>query len=218
VTGADVIRIETDLGLPFGEFICRWADSEGRIARNHAPHFHFDDEPDTPFVICLLHQPSRFLTGSDKCRFLTECEPDADHPLGQARCGIYQSRPVACRVFPTRFNDTGELAVIEDVPQNGRAEGNPAYDLCPRPWEPADLEPIDTVQQLVITRYEMHYFRQLADVWNRSPGPWQDFPEFLHAVYSRRVIAEPASERDGEAPSTLKFLSTDHRDAVRKAA
>ncbi|MGH7199171.1 MAG: YkgJ family cysteine cluster protein, partial [Planctomycetaceae bacterium] len=187
VTGADLLRIERRLRLPFAEFACRWADPSGVIARNYAPHFYFDDEPHVPFVICLLHAPSAFLPGTTKCRFLVECPADADHPLGAARCGIYEHRPGACRAFPTRLNETGDLAVIHDVPERGRAGDDPAYTLCPRPWTPDDLDPLETVQDLVITKYEMAFFHQLARLWNRSPRPWQVFPDFLRLVYAARV-------------------------------
>ena len=203
VTGADVLRIERDLGLTFWQFACRWADPNGSIARKYAPHFHFADEPQTPFVICLQHAASQFLTGTTRCQFLTECAPDPEHPLGVARCGIYASRPAACRVFPTRLNETAELAIIYDVPPRGRVSDDPAYDLCPRQWEPADLDPLDTLQSLVVAKYEMAFFHQLAQMWNRAPRPWNLFPDFLRLAYAGRVLREePQSHAE---PDTIKL-------------
>ena len=80
VTGDDILRIERDIGLEFWDFVCRWADKDGQIARNHAPHFHFSDEPQTPFVICLAQEQSLFLGETAKCRFLVECPPDDEAP------------------------------------------------------------------------------------------------------------------------------------------
>ena len=54
-----------------------------------------------------------------------ECPPDAEHPLGQARCGIYAARPSACRVFPTKFNDSGDLAALVAYTAKAR------YDIQP---------------------------------------------------------------------------------------
>ena len=206
VTGADVLRIEKHLGLSFWDFVCRWADEEGTIARNYAPHFRFSDEPETPFVICLMHAASEYFPGTTKCRFLMEGAPDAEHPLGEARCSIYRSRPGACRAFPAKLNPTGELAVLQDVPERGRPGGEALYELCPRPWEPADLDPLETPQDLVVAQYEMRFFFQLADMWNRSPRSWTAFPDFLRLVYSNRVLPATRQEelaRDG--PQTLKF-------------
>ena len=194
ITGADILRIERALRIDFWQFVCRWADPDGRIARNDAPQFHFADEPQIPFVVCLMHAQSHFLDGTTKCRFLTECEPDPLNPLGAAHCGIYDSRPAACRAFPMKLDSTGELAILYDVPPRGRAGRHPAYDLCPRPWDPADVDPLSAVQDLVLARHEMSFFRRLAEIWNRRPQSWLVFPDFLRLVYANRVVRERAGE------------------------
>jgi Fe-S-cluster containining protein len=190
VSGADILGIERQLGLNFWQFVCRWADPRGTIARDHAPQFHFEDEPETPFVICLLQSESAFMSGTQKCRFLVECEPDGHHPLGQARCGIYRQRPATCRAFPAKMDEDGQLAVLYEVPANGRADDNPLYSLCSRPWTPDDLDPLQTPQDLVVAAYEMAFFHRLAQIWNRSPRSWQIFPEFLRLVYAQRIVSE----------------------------
>jgi Fe-S-cluster containining protein len=195
LTGADILRIERELGLSFWEFVCRWEDRDGRISSGQAPHFHFADEPATPFAICLLQDQSRTFPGTSCCRFLDEQPRTLEHPLGTAQCGIYEHRPSACRVFPTRFNATGDMAVLHDVPERARPdrEGD-AYQLCPRPWEVSDVDPLAAPQDLIVLRYEMQFFREVAAVWNRSPGDWRIFPEFLRAVYSHRVLRETPGE------------------------
>jgi Fe-S-cluster containining protein len=219
VTGADVLRIERELGLAFWDFVCRWADPHGSIARKHAPHFYFADEPQTPFVVCLTHAKSHYLNGTSKCRFLNECQPDAEHPLGVARCGIYASRPMACRAFPTKLNQTGELAIIYDIPSHGRNQENAVYDLCPGEWKPSDLDPLQTVQDLVVAKYEMAFFHQLARLWNRAPRSWSLFPDFLTLAYSGRIIREEDAAENAE-PETIKFpaVRTGFRTAARRAA
>jgi hypothetical protein len=215
VTGADVMRIERDLQLDFWDFACRWADPNGNVAQKYAPQFYFDDDPQTPYVVCLKHADSTFFPGTTKCRFLTEGMPDAEHPLGQARCGIYGQRPLPCRVFPAKLNETAELAVLYDVPERGRGTDEPAYALCPTQWTAADLDPLDTMQNLVLAKYEMAFFHHLADIWNRQPRGWNIFPEFLRVVYRGRVVDAPE-----EAPSALKFPGTDSetRHSRTKAA
>ncbi len=101
-----------------------------------------------------------------------------------------------------KLNNTGDLAILYDVPKPGRDGGHRAYDLCPEPLQPSDFDPIQSVQELVISKYEMQFFQQVADIWNRQPGEWKMFPEFLHFVYAERIgvsetravaVAEPAA-------------------------
>jgi len=190
ISGADIMRITNELKLSFWEFVCRWEDPEGEIAQNYAPHFHFADEPETPFVICLIRNESRTWPGTGKCMFLDESPATDEYPLGTARCGIYEHRPAACRAFPMKLNESSELAIIPDVPERGRLSTDPIYKLCPRPWEVSDCEPVKTVQQLIVAKYEMQFFGNIAAHWNRRPGAFEAFPEFLRLVYSQRVRKE----------------------------
>jgi Fe-S-cluster containining protein len=216
VTGADIISIQRKLGLPFEEFVRRMPDPGGRIASGAVPHFSFDDSPDTPYVICLSHVASPFHANSSKCRFLIEGAPDEEFPLGRARCGIYGVRPSACRVFPTKFNATHDLVVVCDIPERLRNNTNPAYTLCPRPWEPADVDPIQSVQDLAVLKYELAFFRQVAELWNRTPGSWRVFPQFLEIVYSQRVGREEPAQNEG--PVTLPFPKPPEPQALQAAA
>jgi Fe-S-cluster containining protein len=200
ITGADIIRIEGRLSLDFWEFVCRWADPSSRIARNAAPHFFFEDEPQTPFVICLKHESS-IHSGTTRCRFLVESVPDAAQPLGTARCGIYESRPTACRSFPGRLSDDREIVILSDLSQETTRSGNRVYELCPRPWTPQDVDPIQLTQDLVVMQHELRFFQQIATVWNRTPRPWAVFPDFLRDVYQRRVVTETSQDVDQELVS-----------------
>ncbi len=188
ITGADILRIERGLNLTFWDFACRWADPEGQIARQHAPHFYFDDEPDTPFVISLMHRVSEVYPQTTACRFLVEGTPDTEHLLGRSRCGIHSLRPATCRVFPTKFNATGELAVIQEIPPPSRDGDEAVYDLCSRQWEPADLDPVEPLHDLIVARYEMQFFQLSRRPV--EPVPALAFPDFLRMVYSQRMVNE----------------------------
>jgi len=218
INGADIWRIERDLKLSFWDFVCRWEDPEGQIAQKYAPHFFFQEEPNTPFVICLTHERSHFLPGSSKCRFLREGQPDAEHPLGVGRCGIYHSRPGTCRVFPTKFNPTRELAMIVDVPLEAAESEHPAYNLCPRAWETSDLDPINTLEHLSYADFEMQFFHKVAALWNRRPGSWTIFPDFLKLVYSERIIHGEKVVEDEMMAETVKFPGPEEREETRRAA
>lgn len=204
VNGADILRIQREHRLSFWDFVCRWEDPDGTIARNYAPHFYFADEPDTPFAICLTHAASQNFPETSKCRFLIEDAPSDEAPLGTARCSIYETRPSACRAFPAKFNETEELAVIHDVPPSGRAANqHPAYELCPREWEPEDFDSLDLLPELAVAKFEMRFFHQLALLWNHQPRNWSLFPDFLGLVYSNRITR--AAKPPGEEPDILEF-------------
>ena len=208
LTGADILQIMSRQKRSFWDFVCRWPDPEGTIAQKYAPHFYFQDNPQTPYVISLIQEDSDQFPGTTRCKFLVEGAPTADLPLGVSHCGIYGERPSACRVFPTKFDRAGELAVLCDVPPEGKGGSHPAYRLCPRKWEPHDVDPIGQVQDLVIARYEMNFFFKLAQGWNARPGEWTSFPDFLQLVYAKRVLAreqDEASVPDSEPPIIIRF-------------
>lgn len=198
LTGADVLRLARSTRLSFWDFACRWADPEGIIAGDYAPHLRFADEPATLFVLCLLQEPSRVFADTGKCRFLEETLPDSDHPLGTGRCGVYEARPAACRVFPLRMQASSLLTVLGDVPAHGRpADGGPAYQLCSRRWEPGDIDPVQGPQDVAAAKFEAEFFFQVAAAWNQRPGHWQAFPEFLQLVYEQRIVKQrPDSAED----------------------
>ncbi len=214
LTGADILRIERGLNLSFWDFACRWADPEGQIAQHYAPHFHFEDEPGTPFVISLMHNNSAVFPETTRCRFLMEGEPDQEHPLGQSRCGIYQHRPAACRVFPTKLNATEELALIHDIPERTREGEGQVYDLCSRQWEPSDLDPVQPLHDLIVAKYEMRFFHQLAEMWNREPRPWEVFPDFVRMVYEQRLTREQPVEAEELEPATVPLPQTPAGDVT----
>lgn len=215
MTGADILRIERATGQTFWDFACRWEDRDGIIAGDYVPHLYFDDEPATPFTICLLHHPSQTYPGTTRCRFLKESAPTVHQPRGTASCGNYAHRPAACRVFPLRIHTSSPLAIISDVPVRGRTEeGNPAYELCPRPWQPSDVDPLQGPQDVAVAEYEAAFFRQVAALWNERPSAWLKFPDFLRMVYERRVVKpeDVVAEPDTSGPVTLPFPSQ-RRDA-----
>jgi len=201
VSGADIIRISTELSLSFWDFVCRWEDPDGDIAQKYAPHFRFEDEPQTPFVLCLIRSESQTWPGTGKCLFLEETPATEEHPLGTAKCGIYEHRPAGCRTFPTKLNSTSELAIIHDVPQRGQLNTDPIYSLCPRPWEAEDVNPIQGMQDLVVAKYEMQFFHLIADVWNRRPGSFAALPEFFQRIYQSRVRKESSLPEIEETPT-----------------
>jgi hypothetical protein len=46
----------------------------------------------------------------------------------------------------------------------------------------------------------MNFFFKLARAWNQRPGDWLLFPEFLQAVYARRVLRKDEDQHDEAGP------------------
>lgn len=178
LTFADIVHIIRSEPVTFWDFVMRWADPDGAISGGQVPHFYFDDDPATPFVIGLKHTESTAFEGTTRCGFLTETLA-ADGTVTSS-CGIYESRPMACRIFPATMRDTGEPGIGE-IPEYGRSEQSDAYRLCATEWSVDDLGP-EVCQQIDECRGDMQLMRVLADRWNDSPRPWQLFPEFLQAI------------------------------------
>ncbi len=182
LTGYDMIRIMTNLELPFWEFVCRYADESGEIAKGIAPHFHFDDDPETPFTIGLLQDASTHFPETQKCQFLKEHEKNDEHPLGVANCSIYEDRPMACRLFPARLDEQNEIGIV-NIPKFGRAGSNPAYQLCPRDWTTEDIDAEVARRDIGNTATEMQQMHLLAERWNASPRSWLLFPDVIQMVF-----------------------------------
>lgn len=207
ISGADILRIEQSLQRSMETFIHRWEDPDDLIACGTAPHFFFEDQPDLPFTICLKPEASQTFRKVTRCHFLREEAPTKEHPLGTAHCGIYDQRPLTCRVFPTKLSASGMLAELHAIPEHGRlSDPHPAYGLCSTPWHVEDIEPVSAVQDLVLIHFEMRFFQYVAESWNRRRESWELFPEFLRLVYQNRVVPEAATEaQPEETPAILKF-------------
>lgn len=215
MTGTDILRLQK-ADHSFWDFGCRWQDEGGAISQNYAPQIYFADEPTTPFVVCIRQVPSEVIPGTDRCRFLSESVNEKGEIT--AGCSVYDSRPAACRVFPLKFSPTRELVQLENPSPPKRASQHPAYQLCPRPWTTDDVDHIESAGILASAEYEMEFFKSVVNIWNRSVGPWEAFPNFIDLVYRRRVQVDspreilPMSEHQRPAPAT------DQRSTPRKAA
>lgn len=223
MTGADVIRIER-AGFDFWQFACRWEDPEGQIAGRYAPHIRFADEPETPFVLCLMQRPSEQFPGTGRCGFLREETTDAGGKVIRPGCSIYESRPAACRAFPMKFDRSRELVELHEVFDPPKAVQSEAYKLCPRAWTADDVDGVEAAQTLAAAEYEASFFNKVVSLWNTRPGEWTTFPTFLRIIYSSRVKVEESSQEDRDQPVTYSIddyrqaPSRQHDNEVRRAA
>jgi Fe-S-cluster containining protein len=188
LTGRDIFRIVTELRVPFSRFVRRWADPSCVLARGIAPHFFFDDDRQTPYVIGLRHTESRMFPGTRKCVFLEESPADGNASRPTGRCSIYERRPVGCRVFPSRLDEAGAWGT-RAPPEPADERLHEAYRLCSRTWSVFDFDLEGALNDLRACRSEMELFHAIAHCWNAQPGPWPFFPDFLELIYTALAAA-----------------------------
>jgi Fe-S-cluster containining protein len=174
----DIQRIISEQKVEFGDFVCGWGESEGRIGTGVVPRFYFQDAPGVPFVIGITPRPSQTFPGTRKCPFLREEPASPGNCRGEASCSIYESRPLACRIFPFHRSSSGEIEVSPELEVHAKRK-EPPYSLCPSKWTLGDQQREAVEDDLAALEVEMRFLGQLAARWNRQPGLWAHFPAFL---------------------------------------
>lgn len=182
ISGADLFRLVSEGGLDPWQFLCRWEDTSGLIGRGIAPQFYFEDAPGVPFVIGLLSAESEQSSGGRKCAFLAE-SPEGSS-CGTSGCSVYEQRPAACRVFPFRWTDAGGIGL-----QSVTSPSGAPVTLCPTRWNITPEQAAQAADDLTELQSQMELFKSVAAVWNRNPGLWELFPEFILSVYERLAPA-----------------------------
>ena len=133
------------------------------------------------------------MSDSYRCMFLQEWNGEdfllPDLTQITARCGIYGNKPLTCSIFPAKLHDDG-LTGLAANPGSDNISGNPAYDLCPRILDEDDLADHSgkTIKNLVLYKYEMDYFKSVAEIWNKEPGDYAKYLAYLELVYKNRVL------------------------------
>lgn len=204
ITVFDALQISRDLSLPIGEFVTMIPHNAEKVKKMgdlHRP-LRFSDPgfEDSFFYIALKRVESRLIPGTVKCYFLQEwqrSEPVAkrgQHPGATVagRCGIYGSRPLMCRAYPS-FLHKDALGFITNPKSPGLEKANAIYTLCPEKWEAASFgsDPSQIIHQLVLNRYEIEFQNKLIEEWNASPRPLKEFFPYAVACYGNRFRVVP---------------------------
>ena len=218
ITVFDALQISRDLSLPIGEFVAmlpRDAAGAKRFGDLHRP-LRFSDPgfEDTFFYIGLKQIESRLIPGTVRCHFLQEW-PRAEvipergsHPGAKiaGRCGIYGSRPMMCRAYPSFLHKDGALGMVANPADTPMTQANEIYTLCPDKWTLASFgsDTTQVVHQLVLNRYEIDFQNKLIDEWNARPRSLKEFFPFAVACYSGRfrVIPEMVTTPSVGQPAT----------------
>jgi Fe-S-cluster containining protein len=205
ITVFDALLISRDLNLPIAEFVTMVPQNDEGVKRlgnlNRPIRFSDPGFEDTYFYIGLKRVESRLFPGTVKCFFLQEwhrAEPVAargNHPGATVagRCGIYGSRPLMCRAYPSHLHPNGALGLIGNPKPAELVKTNAIYNLCPDKWDAASFgsDPTQVVHNLVLNRYEVEFQNKLIEEWNANPRPLRDFFPFAVACYANRFRLAP---------------------------
>lgn len=193
LTGYDLLKISKflDLDYPsFAQIIPVKEKEEIERQSNFSALFLFSDkELRTYYRFCLLMDESRLAEGTLKCMFLEE-EGLKDKII--AKCSIYECRPLVCATFPSKFDPTEKQGIVFNVEPDNLLSSHDVYNLCPRKITRDDIENShdEIMKNLILRKYEVDFFKNLADYWNRNPGTTVEFFRFLEKVYDNRVVVQ----------------------------
>jgi len=198
LTGYDIINLSRTLSVHPCSFIHIIAVEEGsdfEYKSKHAALFKFSDyDKDKYYIFSIRMLESALVPGTARCQFLLEWNLDNRNPSMDeiiARCGIYNCRPLVCRAFPTKFDDTEKLGILMNTASMNVNSEHPIYKLCPDNLTPADISDSDEIMKtLVLKKYELDFFKNIALYWNKNPGTLMEFLNFMVKAYRNRVTIE----------------------------
>jgi Fe-S-cluster containining protein len=169
VCGYDVWRISRELRVDPAAFVVAWQEEEPGSDG-------FRLEPDGPLFTLVLDKRS-WARQRSACVFLMGL------PGGQARCGIYGQRPVACRSYPMLLVDGGVVL-----------RGDP---LCPPgAWSSADVRDPEWREALQQAAMQYDVYKVVVDRWNArvgslGSGAGLGFPDYYrYALTAYDALAE----------------------------
>lgn len=224
ITAHDALTIAQDLALPVAEFVTFLAADEQQARQFPADHqspmiFSDPGKENARFFLMLKKVESGLIPGTLKCFFLQEWkrqDPIAnrgDHPGARiaGRCGVYGSRPLLCRTFPSTLHENGAVGFISTPQPTEVEKTNEIYKLCPEKWTPQAFssDPTKVLHTLVLSRYETDFQNRAVAEWNAKPGLMKDFFPYMLAAYGNRfrlapeLVATPPSLQDADNPAPI---------------
>lgn len=199
LTGYDIINIHQTLELDYLTFLqvlsVKEEDVE-ELAKDAALFKFSDDKGKKFFRFCLRRIESPVMLNSTRCMFLLEWNNEMlNLPASgkiQARCGIYGCRPLTCAIYPVKLDNSGLFGYAADPYINCDKKNNAAYNVCPRPLKDDDFTDHsgEMMKTLALRKFEMDFFKELANGWNEKPGSLKEFFEYIEKIYKNRVYKE----------------------------
>jgi len=196
LTGYDILNISKTLKIDPLSFIEISPVENIEYQSTYTTLFKFTDEnSDIFYRFNLKMNESQLVPGTIKCQFLLEWHNDPSNPCIEgiiAKCGIYNCRPFVCTAYPAKFDITEKRGIIVNVGSKSESSEHRIYNLCPEKITGEDIaDSSDQIMKaLIMRKYELEYFKNLADYWNQKPGSLSDFLIFMTNVYQNRVVLE----------------------------
>lgn len=198
LTGYDILNISRALGVAPSSFVDLIPVEEGQdieYKSKHAALFKFSDcDKDKYYIFGLKMDESKIAPGTFKCQFLMEWHLDNINPSVEgiiARCGIYNCRPLLCSAFPTKFDEKENAGIMVNTSSFDQTFEHPIYKTCSsKPTSDDISNPDEIMKTLVLKKYELEYFKNLSNEWNKNSGTLAEFWNFMADAYKNRVIIE----------------------------
>lgn len=196
LSGYDILNIAKTLDVQPSSFVDVIAVEEGadiEYKSKHTALFRFSDM-DGHYIFGMKMVESALAPQTAKCQFLLEWNLDNENPTMEgiiARCGIYSCRPQLCAAFPTKFGVDELSGVMVNTSAFEQEVSHPVYKTCPQAPSMADIADSDEIiKTLVLKKYEVEFFKNLAKKWNENPKTLAEFWDFLTESYQNRVVIE----------------------------
>lgn len=199
LTGYDILKIRKTLNLEYLEYAQIIIVDNEYVKKDSksVSVFKFTNLGAAKYYTFYLRSiKSKYLPDSHKCMFLQEWDGEdfamPDFEGVKARCGIYDVRPLVCTIYPAKLHKNELIGITSDPGKRLDKPDNAAYNLCPRDLNKLDLldNSDEIIKNLVLYKYEMNYFKFLAETWNQGNGDFGEFFTFLEAAYENRVLFE----------------------------
>ncbi|EKE03921.1 MAG: hypothetical protein ACD_20C00128G0006 [uncultured bacterium] len=199
LTGYDILKIKKALDLEYLDYtqMIKVKDDDFESESKLLSVFRFTNlGAEKHYSFFLRSIKSKYMPDSDKCIFLQEWNGEdfllPDFRGVKARCGIYNSRPLACTIYPAKLHENELIGVAKDPNTHLDNSDNPAYNLCPRDLNNSDFlaNSDEIMKNLVLYKHEKKYFKFLSEVWNQGSCDFTEFFPFLETAYQNRIIFE----------------------------
>lgn len=190
LTGFDILKISSNIGLDFKSFCqIRPVDEKDheKVLKSNALFKFKDLDKNKMYRIDMKMIESLIFPQTQKCLFLQEWK-NSDKVV--ARCGIYENRPLGCKLFPIDLHPSGLIGLSSDPNKHFEKSNTEAYQLCPREMSDEDFPDEDSslIQDLIIRNYETDYFKSTSTLWNEDPKSTDKFLNFLKLSYKNRIV------------------------------
>ncbi|MEW5821495.1 MAG: YkgJ family cysteine cluster protein [Cyanobacteriota bacterium] len=197
LTGYDMLNISKNLGVK-PEFFTETYEIKDNLRfdniNKYNAVFKFTDNDCSFYYYFRMKKiKSCIVPDTWKCIFLQEWQMNNINNIKEtllARCSIYHCRPYICASYPAKLDEKGLCGIVEMSNDHANETYNPAYNLCSEPFTIADYGFSNELpmKNLALQKYELEFFRSIAENWNKNPFSIDNFFFVLESFYQNRLF------------------------------